>query len=176
MTVTRLEGRGPSWRSLAQPGRATANTSRRIDRRPTQAKGPIRLAVADASSASRTIVWAVTVNQSGFLLIADRADFTAFADTDWDAACRRLILRSVQSWMLPRRDAAMPRRREPSVRRVCRWCASAPTVLRSGAHLTWFWCAKLPAAAPNQRRPCAGPRSRTGSAFVGMRPISFARD
>jgi phage tail-like protein len=49
------------------------------------------------------------VNQSGFLLIADRADFTGFADTEWDAACRRLILRPVQSWMLPRRDVAAAR-------------------------------------------------------------------
>jgi hypothetical protein len=164
MTVTRLEGRGRSWRSLAQPGRATANTSRSIARRPTQAKGPIRLAVADPSSASRTIVWAVTVYQSGFLLIADRADFTGFADTDWDAACRRLILRSVQSWMLPRRDAATARAERP---------ASVPLVREraDGAEVWGFISRDSGARSFRRQRP-----TKDGSAFVGMRPISFGRD
>jgi phage tail-like protein len=45
------------------------------------------------------------VNQSGFRLIADPADFTAgLVDTAWCVDTRSLALRQAQNWKLPRRD------------------------------------------------------------------------
>lgn len=49
------------------------------------------------------------VNGSPFYLIADAADFTAFAGTEWDADCRVLTLSRRAARMLPARDVAAAR-------------------------------------------------------------------
>lgn len=60
------------------------------------------------------------VNGSPFHLLADATDFTAFAGTEWDAACRVLTLGRRAARMLPVRDVAASRALRQTAPRLVR--------------------------------------------------------